>query len=437
MKIIEEKFLKEQVSSLNKYVKESSSYDDFFNGVDGAMKSSLQNLSFESDISFFNEVGFILSVITTIISHPHLLNKREEIIVRTELANHVSFEMFAKTMKDSRLWKEDESYHMVPESIYYYQHIDELKIYENIFIVNVIKLIEQELNKYLDFYVSTLLTFTNQDSLSLDNDNSDVALKRLKILINRVKHIKNTNFYKTVNQGGTKLSSIHPTNILLKDRLYNYCYKFYKKMVTYQDDSELLKDIKAFYYILLIKTLKKSNYTPLDNIVPVKNKKFNITKAIFSNDDFIIEIDDATVNGLKVKVINKNVSEDQYNSSTSLLLFESEATFKDEYVVNEKYDSVSVVSLWNMVDVNNTSSPIYQNVLLEEKLIENFIANKTHCVLSSKDIYSVYCPSCKSNNVDMVASHFYCSNCNSKYAFFTKNKKDHLWFITLRRENNG
>ena len=148
MKIIEERYLKKEIKKLNQYSKEHRSFLDFFNNVDPVMDKTLQDLSFKSDLNFFKEIEFILSVITSIISHPHLVNKGEEIIVRADQANHASTEMFNKTMRDSLLWKENSELNMVPEYVYYHQQIDELRIYENIFIVMLVKMIEQELNKY-------------------------------------------------------------------------------------------------------------------------------------------------------------------------------------------------------------------------------------------------------------------------------------------------
>ena len=152
MKIIEERYLKKEIKKLNRYSVEHRSFLDFFNNVDPVMDTTLQDLSFKSDLNFFKEIEFILSVITSIVSHPHLINKGEEIIVRADQANHVSTEMFNKTMRDALLWKENDQTDMVPEYVYYYQQIDELRIYENIFICMLVKMIEQEINKYSEFY---------------------------------------------------------------------------------------------------------------------------------------------------------------------------------------------------------------------------------------------------------------------------------------------
>ena len=133
MRIVEESYLKRTVSKLNKYAFQHKNYAEFFDGLDGLEIKPLQDLSFQSDLKYFDDLNFICTVISTIISHPHISNTGEHIIVRTELANSISSETFRMTMKDSTLWK-DQGAEMVPEYLYYYQNIDELCIYENIFI---------------------------------------------------------------------------------------------------------------------------------------------------------------------------------------------------------------------------------------------------------------------------------------------------------------
>jgi len=242
MNVIEEKYLKNLISKLNRFVKENDDFLDFFNESNSLIKKPLQDLSFKSDINFLDEIAFIFSVISSIISHPHMLNKGEEVIIRSELAPNISNDMFQKTIRDSKLWSEDQ-FKMIPEYVYYYQQIDELRIYENIFIVCLIKKIEFELTKYNDFYISLIDSFDGQETLSLKKDNSDIALKKIQMLNRRLKHIKNTFFYKEVSKGYKKDIAIRPTNILVKDRLYNYCYKFYKKLITYSDTQAKLYNL--------------------------------------------------------------------------------------------------------------------------------------------------------------------------------------------------
>ena len=436
MKIIEERYLKKEIKKLNRYSSEHRSFLDFFNNVDPVMDKTLQDLSFKSDLNFFKEIEFILSVITSIISRPHLVNKGEEIIVRADQANHVSTEMFNKTMRDSTLWKENDQTDMVPEYVYYYQQIDELRIYENIFIVMLVKMIEQEINKYNEFYVSTILTFNNQDTLSVNKDNSDVALDKMNSIKRRLKHIKNTYFYKTINRGGTRLGHIHPTNILTKDRLYNFCFKFYKKMITYSDNYSRLQDIRSFYYIQFIKVIKELGYTPYgcDSLEMKGVRKFKIPKAKYSNDDYILNLYQVEkYTGLILEVENKKVKKVR---SKHLLLFDSKPGFSDEsYEIEyDKYDTVEILSLWNMGYVEGSIKSLYPNPISENAMMKEWISNKTRNVIGSKKIYSIYCPVCKSQTLEVTGTNkIHCDKCTSKYTFYKDERGENIWFNRLRR----
>lgn len=443
MKVIEERYLKSEIRKLNKYSKENNSFLDFFNNIDFVMEKTLQDLSFKSDINFFNEISFILSVITSIISHPHLLNKGEEIIVRSELATHVSHDMFQKTLRDSLLWKENDSMEMIPEYVYHFQQIDELRIYENIFIVMLVKVIEQELKKYSDFYVSTILTFNNQESLSINKDNSDIALQKMHALLNRIKHIKNTYFYKEINRGGTRLSNIHPTNILLKDRLYNYCFKFYRKMVTYSDKYSRLRDIRSFYYVQFLKIIKELDFKPynVENISLKGIRKFMVPKTTFESNDFYLTIYQIEkYNGLILEVENKEVKIKKLKKSKHLLIFDAKPTFSTEEEVDidvddSKFETIEVLSLWNLGYIEKNVKPIYHNPIPESEMMKEWLTSKIKHALGSKKIYSIYCPSCKSQNLEETKEgRIECKKCTSKYTFYRNDKGENIWFNRLRRE---
>ena len=442
MKVIEERYLKKEIRKLNAYSKENNSFLDFFNNIDFVMDKTLQDLSFKSDLNFFNEISFILSVIISIISRPHLLNKGEEIVVRSELAPHLSNEMFNQTMRDSLLWKENNELQMIPEYVYYYQQIDELRIYENIFIVMLVKMIEQELTKYSDFYISTILTFNNQESLTINKGNSDIALEKMNSLLNRIKHIKNTYFYKTINKGSTRLGSVHPTNILTKDRLYNHCYKFYRKMITYSDKYSRLRDIRSFYYVQFLKVLKEYGFTPYNvNDVVLKGKrKFIVPKTMFESNDFyltIYQIEKYT--GLILEVECKDVKVKKLKKSKHLLVFDAKPTFSsdEEYDIDvdySKYDTVEVLSLWNLGYIEVFVKSLYNNPIPESDMMKEWINSKTRHVLGSKKIYSTYCPSCKSMDLEGVnEGRVTCKKCSTKYTFYRNDKGECIWFNRLRR----
>ena len=138
------------------------------------------------------------------------------------------------------------------------------------------------------------------------------ALHKTRKLSNRIKHIKNTYFYKEVSKANTNLGIIHPTNILLKDRLYNYCFKFYKKIRTYDDNNLLVDDMRSYYYLLLVKSLKEKGFEikDYDRAVIFKTNKFMVYKTILTSDVFDIEIKPNNIKqGLDISITNKLIEE--------------------------------------------------------------------------------------------------------------------------------
>ena len=437
MKANEELYLKDLVKKFNKCLAEYKSVKEFYSDGIDIMDASLQELSFKGDISFFDEVAFILSVITSIITHPHLLNKGEEVIIRSELAPGLSSEMFIKTIKDSRLWREDDM-SMIPENVYYYQQIDEIRIYENIFIVNLINKLAHEIDKYKDFYINAI-GFVKDSRLSMKKDNVDIAFKKILSIERKLKHIKNTYFYKVINKDGSKLSRVTPTNILIKDRLYNYCYKFYKKLITYKDRYLVVSDIRVFYFMKLLRLLRLKGFKLIEDAeIEIENNKLLIPSLGFSNDDFIINLDADDDNlGLLLTITNKNIKNKLINTSKNLLIFDDHSVYSEISIKNkDEYTSIYLLTLWSLIDIDSEFSPVFDSIRGEDELIEEYLNSRLLVMEGSSDIYTSYCPACRSSQVESNNDGIYtCEACKSKYAFYRnkENINDSIWFIKLRR----
>lgn len=222
MKIIEENLLKKMITQLNNYEKKYQDVKERFTHLEEIEFTSLQELSFEKDNEFFDEVTFILSVITSIIAHPQISNRDEDIIERAEQVGNITNEALKQTIRDASLWKEKD-FELVPEYIHYHQHIDDLKIYENIFIGMLIHLIDTELAKY-DVFYQRLIPSMQTDALFIEeSEKIEKTLTKIDSLKRKMLHIKNTAFYKEISKVNLNLIKIQPTNILLKNKLYNLC----------------------------------------------------------------------------------------------------------------------------------------------------------------------------------------------------------------------
>lgn len=453
MKVNEELYLKKSINIITKFAEKHVLADDFYSALNTLEMKSLQDLSFKNDLAFFDEVNFILSVITSIVVHPHISNTGEEIILRSDQVGSIQNDMFMQTLRDASLWKHNKKNEMIPEYVHYYQNIDLLRIYENIFIVMLINMLDNEINNYMEFYTNMIMTFKGDQTLSLSDSVVQTAFDKINVLLRRIRRIKETYFYKEISKGGNcKLAHVRPTNILLKDRLYNYCFKFYRTLITYEDKDALIKDFSIYYYVLILKKLKSLGFKLIakDKLVSrnaisqqkdkVKVYKFNILKLdanlTLENDKFDIAISYSDEHqAITLDIINKNI---KGYKSTHMLLVDPDDKFddiKDRLYGIEKDVYLEAISLWNRAYIEKgQSSIIRQNPQTEDKLIAQYIDDRFMVVKGSKRLYTTYCPSCKdrSSIIDETYNICQCDHCTSTYVF-ENSKEDTMWFIRLRR----
>ena len=415
MKIIEENLLKKMITQLNNYEKEYQDVKERFTHLEEIEFTSLQELSFEKDNEFFDEVTFILSVITSIIAHPQISNRDEDIIERAEQVGNITNEALKQTIRDASLWKEKD-FELVPEYIHYHQHIDDLKIYENIFIGMLIHLIDTELTKY-DVFYQRLIPSMQTDALFIEeSEKNEKTLTKIDSLKRKMLHIKNTAFYKEISKVNLNLRKIQPTNILLKNKLYNLCYKFYRKFVIYEDNKNLQIDFKKYYYYQILRVFKLNEFK-LDD----KNQSL-----VFNYQDKKIKLVDNEENSkisLEIKYHN--------NVYKHLLILSTDRELIDEYVEDKDYITTEVISLWNLYNVD-TNEFVFNNQASEIEIARKWVMSKLQEVVAKKMIYSKYCPICKDKNLTIENDIYHCNNCKSIYTF-KKETKDVIWFIKLRR----
>lgn len=418
MKIIEENKLNQQINIINEYIK-NRSYKDYYASIDSLKISSLQDISFEEDIAFFDEVSSILSVIASIIKHPHLTNKTEDIIIRSELAGNVPADAFNQVVKEPILWKEQD-YEMLPEYVHYYQYTDELKIYENVFIVMLIKLLSTEMNKYLSFYISMLPSFEKKEDSLTNTKDVEVALNKIDRIIKRISFIKDTFFFKEVSKAKQTFKYVQPTNILTKNRLYNLCFKFYKKFIKYEDQDALLSDLSLFYYHLLLQKCKDKKFI-LD-----ESKSQSLEDLSFSFNNYSVnlklnnnlhKIELSIIDSTKV-VHNLWFNLDRNNSNFNITVNNSTTDY--------------VISVWNLNNYKALTTSLFSSIKTEKELISSWLDVHFMETPGSKLVFSRYCPVCKSKDVYENDSIHQCNTCGSIYKFKKNEKEDRIWFIRLR-----
>lgn len=410
MRIIEENRLKTIVNIINEYQIKSENISSFYNNINKIKVESLQELFTEKNNEFFDDVSFVLDAITSIIAKPHISNKTEDIILRSDVAGHISNEAFQMSYKEPSLWKEKD-FEMVPEYVHHYQYTDEIKIYENIFIGMLIDLIDIELNTFLDMYEGLIPSLDSNTIVLKEDKNIEELIKYANKLERRVRYIKGTHFYKEVSKVSLKGHVITPTNILTKDRLYNYCFKFYKKFIQYTDYNSILQDLKKYYLTLIL--------------INFKSKKFALDEKISDFDDLYFNINDYKINiNAKNDYIKYTVEYKNTKSITNLYIDTNE-----DKQYNEECDYKLLIKLYNIKNLD-TNEYVFHNPKLEKELIDYLISESIKTYTGKKELYTTYCPICRGKDIENIKNLYRCNSCESEYLFIDKNT---IWFKKIRR----
>ena len=411
MKIIEESKLDLNISKINNY-KAKYNPINFYERLGALELPSLQNNAFKSDFAFFDELNYILNVILNIIDHPHLSNKGEEIVVRSDQAGHIGVDSFQRVLREPSFWKEKD-FEFIPKEVYYYQYTDDVKIYENIFIGLVIKTISAICDSNLEFYGNLVPSITDADRI-LKQDDVTHGLNMLHTMLRKLLFIKNTYFYKEVSKVPLANKQIRPTNILIKDRLYNYCYRFYKKYITYFDPIEINNKFKDYCYFMLLKEFRNRGF------VVKKNSDFDNYYLKYRKINVVLTKEVENIN-LKVFINNSKIN-------TEHILYTVLDRFNgDNNITHKDNVFIDVITLWHVDNLSNPNEK-FKNLVNEQTLIKYYLDSKVTIKSIKQELYSKYCPVCKSNNLEESNKVISCNKCLSKYTFINQNK---AWFLRI------
>ena len=422
MRFIETQKLNEYIESVDEILADQT-LRSVYSKIENLTTASLQGFSIEGDREFLREISSVLNVIISIIAHPHITNKREEVVIRVEKAQQIDDEAFRRIMADSTLWKKHGA-KMVPEEVYHYQHIDEIRIYENRFIGLLISIIDKELQKFSAFYLSKLPTLQSVE-VSLDDPTVGEIIGEIDRLRRKSQFLMNTAFYREVTKGKPISRKIQPTNILLKDRLYCFCYRFYRKFVRYEDISDAKRDLRIYYFIHLLQEIKKHGYylTP-------SNKPEDENRLLFEGLNFYLEILPASGENIEMTVMwrkDKTVPKTRH-----LLVF---APGGDERLTPDEienkyadYKTVDFISLW---ELTASRGEVIAESIPEAALISHWLESKTSAAFVDRKIYEKYCPICRARDIEAEENTRRCHSCGSEYVFCEVGSRDMAWFLSI------
>lgn len=428
----EEKLLKSIISIVRQYSSEHTDDVSFYRDITELQNLSLQHVCIESNLEYFEEINKLLSVITTIIAQPYIVNSQEKIIIRAEQAHGLTPEAFRDTVLDTKLWK-DKNGVMTPAEVHYFQNIDNLQNYENRFIVRLIDIISAQIaeyGKFYDFLVGTLI----RGQLTQDGSVLDNAYKKLLPLTKKVRQIKATYFYREVSKTNTRFTKVEPTNVFVHNRAYNACYKFYLRNITYGDEDARANDMAAYYFTRLLLALHTCGFKmdgETENFTTFQEE--NIIRTMqFTSEQFRITLQNAQeYGGILVTVELKAL---KGCKAQNLIVFDGTFSFEDVQnnlgnYKNSNATAVDAVTLWDAAYVDEAVSPRHYGGMSENAIILKYLEDKTRLIKASERIYKSHCPACGVKNVTVVSESTYsCHTCGTDYVFVDQN----IWFKKLR-----
>ncbi len=426
----EEVLLRSVVGRIDAYAHDHQSCASYYGEIGSLSALSLQGASLRSDLGYLKEVDRILSVITTIVVHPHILNSRETVIVRAEQAHGITPEMFSDTVRDQKLWKERGGV-MTPAEVYYFRNVDDLVNYENRFVVHLIDALSAQLADYTkacDLLVGTV----RRGELTAEHSLLEELYGAIALLSKKLRRIRATEFYRIVSKANTRFARIEPTNLFKHDRAYGACYKFYLRNMTYASAEARADDMAVYFATRLLLALRTLGYELIEG-GHVRDEGSRIPSMTFEGEDFFVRIERAEgYGGLYVTVRPKAPWEG--GAVRSLLVFDASIDFSEVQRDRPRLyasgaDGVDAVSLWDAACLDDAVRPLGMRGTDENELLERYLKDKTRLQRGSRRIYETHCPSCGGRDISSDGTRFRCAACKTDYTFLG----ERVWFTKLRR----
>jgi len=404
---------------------------------------------FDEELSRLEQMKTVLDKILSILDHPAIKVETDSIVKRSELSGKLSHESFLETLKDPKLWKEKRG-SMVPEQVHTVETIDTIDIYENRFIAMLIQELEEDIaldeddlaplvesieehfqNKSLTFGAYSIvrnLRKEEKDYPDFVEDREDESKEELITLVRkihrRLRNMKSTEFFRITSKRPIQ-GNIIPTNILIHDRLYSYCYRYYVEHYKKDEKDERKNTIYYFNYVLasLLLTLKRKGILKKEEIRSLafdEEDILSIDPVILQDSRFTFTIEEDKKNlGLRI-VTTLSFDERKETSDYYLIIREkySEKTKTSIHLLKEQMEKdhhvILIVSNNLIQDFNST---LTLNIHKEDDgLLLDLLSSFQLLIKGRKDIYQTLCPVCGTNHVRFDGSRYCCPNCSSVYS---------------------
>ncbi len=453
------------LSNFNLSLKEkmSGKLTGFFAALDSF--TYYEAYDYEQEKEKIAELKNVVDKIVSIVYKPMFHTDNNRVVLRSELAGKLPYDLFTDTLKEPQFWKQ-KGKEMAPEYAYAYEHVDNIDIYENRFISHLIDEIDDEISRALDnmaslsesldeHYQNNQLLFGKYSflrniqrmsypytSFSLKSGKANKEIFALAKKVKKtIKNLRGTNFYQVTSKHPSS-SYYKPTNILIHDKLYSYCYRYYCANYKKSEGDNRKEDILYFnyFFVSFLSYLKGKKYLKSKNMPKVSFDEegmliFSPFKIVQSPFAFSIKENKEDV-GLNIEV---TLSFDEHTESSSLYLLPREKitskTLSSIDPIKKKVNSKMV-----LVTENNLLSH-YDSILTyshykkgNTKLLDDLFSLMTILIYTDDDSHASLCPVCGKNKIIFNGKRYLCQDCHSEYVSHNINGDPLLWITSYRKE---
>ena len=416
------------------------------------------------------EMKEVLDKILAILYHPHIIVQTNEIVLRSELSGKLSHESFQETMLDAKLWKE-KSGEMVPEYVHSVETIDSIHTYENRFIALLIDEMDEaidrvlaELNplmesieehyqhkemsfgKYSPFHDMRKNRYPYSSFFLQADDTKDKVYNLARRIKRKTKNMKGTEFYK-INCKPKLSKNVIPTNILIHDKLYSFCYRYHVEHFRKAEQENRKREIMYYNYFLtsFVNCIRKLNLLPDDPSLLSFGREGILELYPFAFDQFPFEFHikaDPENLILKIQVQvkdNERVLSETNDAIIIRELYNEEnkkqiQTLRDHLILEEHYDTVLLATMNNILrEVDHVMTFTYYKEDTEV-LLGDLLTSMTILFEGNKELYTGFCPICGHNHIRYDGSLYQCGDCQGTYHMFDFEEKNLLWIRSYRKE---
>ena len=468
-------FLETLNSRVNLIFLEDISVETFMDDVKTGHFPLYGEFDIKSSVTRLDRMIEVLERMLSIVRKPKFHTKEEETVMRSELSPSLDSVSFRETMKTPSFWKEKDE-EMEPEFVDTHTGEDDYCIYENKFICFLADRIKKdifELESQSDRFYSSLLKEYQSDAVTYARPSFITTLnvkgdypyphvfssassqtflldEKLKKARRYLSHIFRSTLYKEVSKYEIS-PNIMPTNILLHDTLYGFCYRYYRETYRQEGEKQLGDDILYYDFVIgdMMLALSKNGFdVKADGLFTYSDDgRIEMPKLTFSMPKVTVEIEDVKdSSAFKVTGYVVDKRGNRLGKTSKLVYVHKLMDRKDSRKVYEDverlmkegdYDDYSIVTMSNRTNVYDRVATVTYYDRYSAGVMSNVLKSCFLCFTFEKES-DVRCPMCGSSEIQSHENHYRCLNCNGTYTVYEMENEYYLMIEKLwRREEHA